>query len=245
MWTSRCAPCDELKDLGVSTVFTIVGAGPAEKTLKALAAALGVTDAVRWVPWAPQSELHEHYYEHDVLLFPSLRDSGGMVVLEALAHGLPVVCADVGGPGVIVNERCGRVVRTAGLTRDEIVAALARVLLELSCDRVLLNKLGRAARTRAWEFDFHKVVTQLHPAMTDRGTPVSSAAQANVQFESFAVALETTGAGDRKLAPRICQALMLLPLFSLILLPEYVQGVGDPETKSVLYTRNGGALAND
>jgi glycosyltransferase involved in cell wall biosynthesis len=161
----------ELREYPVEAVFTIVGDGPARSGLQRLAADLGMTDAVRWVPWVPQSELHEHYYEHDVLLFPSLRDSGGMVVLEALAHGLPVVCADVGGPGVIVNERCGRVVKTAGLTRDEIVAELARVLLELSCDRVLLNKLGRAARTRAWEFDFHKVVTQLHPAMTIGARP--------------------------------------------------------------------------
>ena len=65
---------------------------------------------------------------------------------------------------------------------------------------------------------------------------MSSATQASVQFESFAAGLETVGAGDRRLARRICQALILVPLFSLILLPEYVQGLGDPETKSALYT---------
>lgn len=156
----------ELKDHGVPAAFTIVGAGPAERSLKTLAAELDVSDAVRWVPWVPQADLHEHYYEHDVLLFPSLRDSGGMVVLEALAHGLPVVCTDLGGPGAIVNERCGRVVATAGLTSAETVAELGRLLLELSRDRVLLNKLSRAARSRAWQFDFQKVVTQLHPAAT-------------------------------------------------------------------------------
>ena len=95
-------------------MFTIVGDGPARSGLQRLAAELGVNDAVRWVPWVPHAELHEHYYQHDVLLFPSLRDSGGMVVLEALAHGLPVVCTDLGGPGVIVNERCGRVVQNGG-----------------------------------------------------------------------------------------------------------------------------------
>jgi glycosyltransferase involved in cell wall biosynthesis len=94
-----------------------------------------------------------------------------MVVLEALAHGLPVVCTDLGGPGAIVNERCGRVVRTAGRTRDEIVAELCRNLLELSCDRVLVNKLSHAARKRAWQFDFHKVVTQLHPVTMTEARP--------------------------------------------------------------------------
>jgi len=72
----------------------------------------------------------------------------------------------LGGPGVIVNERCGRVVATGGRVRAEIVSELTGALLELSCDRVLLHKLSRAARTRAWQFDFQKVVTQLHPVAT-------------------------------------------------------------------------------
>ena len=44
-----------------------------------------------------------------------------MVVLEALAHGLPVVCTDCGGPGIIVTERCGRVVATGARKRNEEV----------------------------------------------------------------------------------------------------------------------------
>lgn len=50
------------------------------------------------------------------------------------------------------------------------------------------------------------------------------------------------GLGSRKLARRICQAMVLLPLFSLILLPEYAQGLGDPETKSILYRGTIGPL---
>jgi len=89
----------------VLTSFTIVGEGPAREGLERLAAELGVEQDVRSVAWLPHERLHAHYYQHDVLLFPSLRDSGGMVVLEALAHGLPVVCTDCGGPGVMVNRR--------------------------------------------------------------------------------------------------------------------------------------------
>ena len=85
-----------LRDRGVRVRFTIVGDGPAREALQRLAAELGVEQDVRWVAWLPHDQLHEHYYQHDALLFPSLRDSGGMVVLEALAHGLPVVCTDRG-----------------------------------------------------------------------------------------------------------------------------------------------------
>ena len=53
----------------------------------------------------------------------------------------------------------------------------------------------------------------------------------------------TSAVGEhRTVARRLAQALVLLPLFSLILLPEYVQGPGDPETKSVLYRFNLGPL---
>ena len=55
-------------------------------------------------------------------------------------------------------------------------------------------------------------------------------------------ALPFGGASGRSFARRICQAMVLLPLFSLVLLPEYVQGVGDPETKSIVYRATLGPL---
>jgi glycosyltransferase involved in cell wall biosynthesis len=99
-----------------------------------------------------------------------------MVVLEALAHGLPVVCTDRGGPGVIVTDRCGRVVKTEGKTKQEVVEALAESLLLISRDHVLRQKLSVGARARAWEFDFHKVAERVHPA-THIESPMASSAQ--------------------------------------------------------------------
>jgi glycosyltransferase involved in cell wall biosynthesis len=158
----------QLREHGQEVHLTIVGDGPARTSLERLAAELGVEEHVRWVKWIPQDQLHEHYYKHDALLFPSLRDSGGMVVLEALAHGLPVVCTDRGGPGVIVTERCGRPVRTEGRTRDEVINELTAAVNELGHDRVLLKKLSAGARSRAWEFDFRKVAASVYPAVTQR-----------------------------------------------------------------------------
>jgi glycosyltransferase involved in cell wall biosynthesis len=152
-----------LRDRGVRVRFTIVGDGPARAGLRRLTAELGLEAEVHWTAWLPRDQLHESYYEHDALLFPSLRDSGGMVVLEAMAHGLPVVCTDCGGPAVIVNRRCGRVVSTLERTKDEVIGGMIEALYELSCDRALLRRLGKAARSRAWEFDFHRVATRVHP----------------------------------------------------------------------------------
>ena len=178
----------KLRQRGVLVRFTIVGEGPAQAGLRDLSAQLGVEDVVRWVAWMPHEQLHDHYYQHDVLLFPSLRDSGGMVVLEALAHGLPVVCTDRGGPGVIVNDRCGRVVRTEGRTRDEVIEALAESLFQMSGDHVLRKRLSAGARSRAWEFDFHRVVERVHPKVRQQDSPAAEVRTA------FQVSAERAGA---------------------------------------------------
>lgn len=87
--------------------LTIIGQGPDELWLKEKATQLELGSSVEWVPWMKQDQLARYYAEHDLFLFPSFRDSGGMVVPEAMSYGLPVVCLNLGGPGVMVDETCG------------------------------------------------------------------------------------------------------------------------------------------
>ena len=94
------------------------------------------------------------YRAHDLLLFPSLHDSGGHVVLEALAHGLPVVCFDLGGPGSIVDESCGRVVTTGGRSRAEVLRRLTDALEELADAPQLRRRLSEGARSRVCRYDW-------------------------------------------------------------------------------------------
>ncbi|HEY4899805.1 MAG TPA: O-antigen ligase family protein [Terriglobales bacterium] len=63
-----------------------------------------------------------------------------------------------------------------------------------------------------------------------------------VGFRLSGCAESTTQPDARVLARRLCQAMVLLPLFSLMLLPEYVQGLGNPEAKSILYRGTLGPL---
>ena len=56
-------------------------------------------------PGPARARSAELYRRHHALLYPSLHDSSGNVVLEALFHGLPVVCLDLGGPAEIVDPR--------------------------------------------------------------------------------------------------------------------------------------------
>jgi glycosyltransferase involved in cell wall biosynthesis len=148
--------------------FTIVGEGHAKCKLVALSRELGLEAIVRWVGWLPQRALVEHYRTADVLLFPSLRDSGGMVVLEALAHGLPVVCTDLGGPGIIVNPTCGRAIATAGRSPEQVACEMASALLEIVTVPNMLDSLSCGARVRAREFNFQDLVRSVYPSLSTR-----------------------------------------------------------------------------
>jgi glycosyltransferase involved in cell wall biosynthesis len=127
--------------------LTVIGNGPDEAWLRRIARLLGIGDAITWVPWLEQAVVMREYPLHDAFLFPSLHDSSGNAVLEALSQGLPVVCLDAGGPAVLVDSSCGIQVRPG--EPDALVQDLADALCELAEDPVRLRSMGEAAVRRA------------------------------------------------------------------------------------------------
>jgi glycosyltransferase involved in cell wall biosynthesis len=129
--------------------MTIVGSGPDERWLRRLAERLALGSNVTWIPWLDRAEVMQAYPRHDALLFPSLHDSSGNAVLEALSSGLPVVCLDVGGPALLVDGSCGFRVQAAA--PDAVVAGLARALGKLAKDPALRQSMSAAAVQRTRE----------------------------------------------------------------------------------------------
>jgi glycosyltransferase involved in cell wall biosynthesis len=143
--------------------FVIAGQGPARTRLEKLSHQLGLANVVEWAGWRTQADLAQHYRAADLLLFPSMRDSGGMVVLEALAHGLPVLCTDLGGPGLIVNDTCGRAVATRGLNQAQLVGKFAQALREVLDAPDRMASLSTWASARARQFNFRNLARLVHP----------------------------------------------------------------------------------
>jgi glycosyltransferase involved in cell wall biosynthesis len=80
----------------------ICGTGPDESRLRGLADRWGLLHRTEFRGWVPRSELARAMREDaDVFLFPSLHDDSPLVVAEATAAGLPVVCLDRGGPPLL------------------------------------------------------------------------------------------------------------------------------------------------
>lgn len=86
--------------------LNIVGKGPKEKELLMLKEKLTSTSSINFLGWVEKSEMDYHYKNSAVFFFPS-HEGAGMVVIEALSHGLPVICFDNFGAGEFINNDCG------------------------------------------------------------------------------------------------------------------------------------------
>jgi glycosyltransferase involved in cell wall biosynthesis len=118
----------EVRAMNPSATLTLIGDGPAEEWLRSVVEQCGVANAVEFAGRIPREQLIEAFSHYTALVFPSLHDSGGMVVLEALSQGTPVVCLDLGGPGFIVNASCGFAAPTAGADEHCTVTRIANAM---------------------------------------------------------------------------------------------------------------------
>lgn len=127
--------------------LAVVGEGAEGDRLRSIAQERSVEDRVDFTGWKDRGDLLHLFREASIFLFPSLRDGGGAVVVEAMASGTPVVCLDVGGPGLHVTEKCG--VKVEPADRSTVIRRLGDALLTLARSEQRRRRLGRAARDRA------------------------------------------------------------------------------------------------
>jgi glycosyltransferase involved in cell wall biosynthesis len=126
--------------------YWIVGDGPERKNLERLARKLGIIDKVRFWGALPRSEALKKLSECDVLVHPSLHDSGGWVCVEAMAAGRPVICLDLGGPALQVTEETG--FKIPACAPEQVIEDMAEAMKRLAKDAKLRRKMGEEARRR-------------------------------------------------------------------------------------------------
>jgi len=124
----------------------MIGDGPMLEALKAQATSEGIAQAVRFHGWQAHEAVQDIAGQCGVLAFPSIREFGGGVVLEAMALGLVPLVVDYAGPGELVEARSGFKVPIG--TRDEIVAAFRERLGWMTENPDELADIAVAARAR-------------------------------------------------------------------------------------------------
>ena len=129
-------------------LLVIAGEGPALPSLRRRVVELGLHDHVRLVGYLPRdSGLKDCYAAADLFVFASLTETQGLVLLEAMALGLPVLAIAALGAAEIVGPQRGAV------SAPPEVAGFAAELVRLLDDPLRLARLGVAGQTFARQWD--------------------------------------------------------------------------------------------
>lgn len=136
-------------------VFFVVGDGPMRDECVSLASRLGIGDRVRFVGFVPREQVDEYYAAADLFVFASVTETQGLVVGEAMSHGLPAVLVNGGGAAAAVRDGVN------GLVVRNDAEALAEKLLEVTADPDLYARLSREAHQSVRAFATHDMTEKV------------------------------------------------------------------------------------
>jgi glycosyltransferase involved in cell wall biosynthesis len=137
----------QLGDLDVH--LDVVGAGNDLDACRDLVRDLELEDRVTFHGRVPRADVEDFYARADVFVFPSYREPGGGVVLEAMSWGLPVIVCDRGGPGANVTDACA--IRLPAASPSQLADDCAAATRSLVLDAALRVRMGDQARAHVLE----------------------------------------------------------------------------------------------
>jgi len=175
LWVGRFMPrkgvlllLDVMKELksypGIT--LTVVGDGEMRDIFLNTLKEYQLEATVHWKGTVTFEAVKEIYSEHDAFFFTSLRDSGGVQLIEAMAYGLPVVTLNLHGQALIVNDETG--IRCACDTPAIAIAALKDAILQLYKQPGTVYNMSIAAhnfsRQQNWNAKIDSIVNKHYPA---------------------------------------------------------------------------------
>jgi len=132
--------------------YMIVGEGPSHRDLQALACNLGLGDRVRFISDAEVESLAEFYSACNVFVFPALGEPWGLIALEAMACGKPVVAAKDGGLPELINDK-----HDGKLVNPREPRSYAEAILQLLKDQSLARAVGQNAAIKAKAYTWERM----------------------------------------------------------------------------------------
>ncbi|WP_265501151.1 glycosyltransferase [Paracoccus beibuensis] len=152
-------------------VLDVIGDGPMMTALREQAARLGAQGGITFHGNLSHEKVQEVMVRSNLLTFPSIREFGGGVVLEAMALGVVPMVVDYAGPGELVSDETGYPIALG--ERPQIVSRFRAALGALVADPSGLPGKARAARSQAladytWDAKAAKIVALYRRLLQDR-----------------------------------------------------------------------------
>lgn len=144
----------EALEQGLDAKLTVLGTGN-EALKNELRSICGqyADKQIEFIDSVPYTEMQKFYDQHDVLINCSLRDSGCLVVMEAMGRGLPVICIDTGGPKV--NTDFGGAVKIRVSNYEKMKQDITAAIKLLTEDSNMVKRLSEDSRRIAQsEFEY-------------------------------------------------------------------------------------------
>lgn len=150
----------------------VIGEGPCRRKWQQLAERRGVSKNIYWLGHVPHREAIQQFQWADVLVFTSLRDTTGTVILESLAAGKPVICLDHQGAGEIVTKDCGITISVTH--RREVQRRLSEAIIELQRDGRRRLELSQNAQKRSemfrWSVQARRIAAEYNRILKSIGS---------------------------------------------------------------------------
>ena len=132
-----------------SVVLDVIGDGPMMGELKDLLVRLGSPPNINLRGWIEHGKVQEWLVQADVFAFPSVREFGGAVALEAMAVGTVPIVLNYGGPAELVTEKTGFLIPMGN--RQQIIQSFRAILADLAINPHKIEAKSQAALRRARE----------------------------------------------------------------------------------------------
>ncbi|MDM8564699.1 glycosyltransferase family 4 protein [Candidatus Halobeggiatoa sp. HSG11] len=128
--------------------LTVIGDGILREKWHDTAKELNINHLVKWMGPKPSVEIAKQLHIAHVLCLPSVRESGGAVLLEAMACARPVLTIKYGGPAEVVDDEVGYAIPPDGGT-EQVINALVESLQDIAIHPEIWKKRGKNGSQKA------------------------------------------------------------------------------------------------
>ncbi len=152
-------------------IIQMAGKGKLKEKIEEKIDEYQLSDHVKLIGTFPKEELTTKFQENDIFCIPALRGGGGMVKMDAMACGLPVISSESGGSSWVVSKDCG--INIDMTTLEEYKEKLADALIYLIQNADVRLKMGQKGRERIREeFSLEaleKKLSEVYREVIDKG----------------------------------------------------------------------------